>query len=73
MKCRRLNTLCHRPVNGAIEHRQVIVIHAKDKTGVDHHPQVVTAFGRPLVVFVQVVKLANRLQVFLTECLKSDK
>ena len=57
-----LDALRHRPADGAVEDIVVILVHAEDKTAVDHHAVVVQPANRRGVVAVQILHLVLRGQ-----------
>ena len=50
-----LDSLLDRPFYGPIEYCLIIIVHAEDKAGIDHHAQVVKSLNSQVVVPVQVL------------------
>ena len=73
VKGRRLDALPHRPVDGPLEHRVVVLVHAEDEGGVDHDAEVVQAADGGFVSAAQVLRLAGASQVALAQRLEPDE
>lgn len=70
---RRLDSPLQRPVDSAVKHGRVIVVHPEHKAAVHHHAQSVQSPDRRGVVAIQVLKLPLLAQIGLVGRLQADE
>ena len=68
-----LDALLDRPLDGALEDGFVVLVHAEDEAGVDHHAELVQAADGGGVIPVQVLSFVLLAQVFGVERLEADE
>ena len=67
------NSLLNCPFHGPVEDGFVVIVHAEDKTAIDHHPQIVKPSNCLVVIAVQVLILMLLHQVGRVESFESYK
>ena len=73
VKRRGLNPVLDGPLDGALEHRPVVGIHAEHEAAVDHHPEIVEAADGRAVVAAHVLVLALLSEVVGIQGLEADE
>src|SRR5262249_19026990 len=61
------------PLDGALEHALVVVIHPEDETAVDHDPEIVEAPGHRRIIASEILALAAAAEVVGRERLEPDE
>lgn len=67
------DALADGPFDGTAEDALVVLVHAKDKAAVDHHPQVMQAADGRAVIPVEVLVFLLGAQVGRVERLEADE
>src|SRR5579864_8471229 len=68
-----LNSLSNGPRYRPVKDGRVVVIHAKDKTSVNHDSQIAQTFDRRVVIAANVLDFALFVKVFAVGCLEADE